>query len=290
MNKKTILITGINGFLGSHLAKTLNHHYNIIGLESSIGKFHRLEGCNFEIYLSQDNLESIFQKQKIFAIIHAATVYNSNGDSFDKMLNSNVILPVTLYKIANKFNVSKFINTDSFFNNPKYNYKYLLDYTLSKKHVIDWLVLEKGNCELINLKLFHVYGDNDSLSKFIPQMIYALKKNQEFIKLSLGEQKRDFIFIDDVVNAFKIVLECSLFNYAEIIEYEVGSGNSVSIKEIVETIKKITKSKTKLLFGELPYRENEIFDSFADNTKLTSLGWRPQSTLIEGLTFTINSL
>jgi nucleoside-diphosphate-sugar epimerase len=289
-DKKTILITGINGFLGSHLAKSLSHYYTVIGVESSNKNFHRLKGFSFKVYSSHDNLESIFIDHKIYAIIHTATVYRTNGESFDSLLKANVILPVLLYELANKFDVSKFINTDSFFNNPKYNYKYLLDYTLSKRHVIDWLILNKGCCSLINMKIYHMYGDNDSMSKFVSQMVFSIKNNQEFIKLSLGEQKRDFVFIEDVVSAYRIVLEKRTFSNEEIVEYEVGNGKSISIKEFVETIKEITNSKTKLLFGELPYRENEIFDSVADISKLLSLGWNPKYTLEEGLKHTINSL
>lgn len=290
MKKKSILITGINGFLGSHLAKTLCNKYDIIGLEFSNENLYRLKGISLKVYSSNDSLESIFQESKLFAVIHAATVYRANGESFESLVKTNVILPVALYELANKYKVEKFINTDSFFNNPIYNYKYLLDYTMTKRHVIEWLLLNKGDCSLINMKLFHVYGENDAISKFVPQMISLIKKNQDFIKLSPGEQKRDFIFIDDVVQAFGAVLESNLFCNERMIEYEVGIGKSISIKMFVESIKNITNSKSKLLFGELPYRENEIFDSVADISKLLSIGWCPKYTLEEGLIRTINSL
>ena len=47
---KTILITGINGFLGSHLAKTLSEKYNIIGLEYSLENLFRIAECNYKVY------------------------------------------------------------------------------------------------------------------------------------------------------------------------------------------------------------------------------------------------
>lgn len=58
---KTILITGINGFLGSHLAKALSADYNIVGLEYSLENLFRMEGSNIKIYSSKEDLEKIFK-------------------------------------------------------------------------------------------------------------------------------------------------------------------------------------------------------------------------------------
>jgi len=202
-------------------------------------------------------------------------------------MNSNIILPVKLYELANKYNVSKFLNSDSFFNNPDYNYDYLSDYTLSKRHVIEWLKLIRGKCELINMKIFHMFGNDDAPNKFVSQMISALQNNQPFVNLSLGEQKRDFIFIDDVVSAYRFILGNNQKSDNKMDEFEIGTGVTVSIRKFVELIKKITQSNTQLRFGAIPYRENEIMNSFADNRKLLSLGWTQQYSLIEGLNKTI---
>ena len=287
MEKNTILITGINGFLGSHLAKTLVLDYNIIGLESSVENLNRIKEYSFKVYSSKDNFENIFTENKIIAIIHAATVYSKINEPLEWLMNTNIILPVKLYELANKYNVSKFLNSDSFFNNPDYNYDYLSDYTLSKRHVIEWLKLIRGKCELINMKIFHMFGNDDAPNKFVSQMISALQNNQPFVNLSLGEQKRDFIFIDDVVSAYRFILGNNQKSDNKMDEFEIGTGVTVSIRKFVELIKKITQSNTQLRFGAIPYRENEIMNSFADNRKLLSLGWTQQYSLIEGLNKTI---
>jgi CDP-paratose synthetase len=290
MEKKTILITGINGFLGSHLAKTLVLDYNIIGLENSIENLNRIKEFSFKVYSSKDNLENIFTENKINAIIHAATVYSKINEPLEWLMNTNIILPVKLYELANKYNVSKFLNSDSFFNNPDYNYDYLSDYTLSKRQVIEWLKLIKGECELINMKIFHMFGNDDAPNKFVSQIISALQNNQPFVNLSLGEQKRDFIFIDDVVSAYRFILGNNQKSDNKMDEFEIGTGVTVSIRKFVELIKKITQSNTQLRFGALPYRGNEIMNSLADNSKLISLGWTQQFSLIEGLNKTIKPI
>ena len=97
-----------------------------------------------------------------------------------------------------------------------------------------------------------------------------------------GEQTRDFIYINDVVNAFYIVLN-SCFKLSSFQEFEIGSGKSYSIKEFANIIKTITKSKTDLKFGSLTYRKGEIMESQISNLDIRSLGWKPKYSLKKGL-------
>ena len=84
------------------------------------------------------------------------------------LLNTNLILPLELFQLAKQNNVKAFFNTDTFFNNPKYSYAYLPEYTLSKKHSLEWMLLNnnKNSLKLFNMKIFHMYGPNDSEKKF----------------------------------------------------------------------------------------------------------------------------
>lgn len=280
---QTILITGINGFLGSHLAKKLKEEYNIIGLEYSLKNLDRISNEKFHVYSSKDSLEEIFEQNNIFAVIHAATLYRKSNTPIENIINTNILLPVKLYELANSFDVNLFINTDSFFNNSKYNYSYLPDYTLSKKHVIEWLKLIKSNCKLVNMKIYHMYGPNDAPNKFVPQIIKKLQVNEPYIDTTQGEQTRDFVFIDDVVSSFSYVLKSYLKVPTSYIEYQVGTGKSISIKDFILTVKKLTKSDTELRFGALPYRKNEIMESVADTSLLQNLGWISNYTIEEGI-------
>lgn len=279
---RTILITGINGFLGSHLAKTLSKDYKIVGLEYSVKNLFRLKDYSFKVYSSDDETDTIFKENKIFAIIHAATIYRRSTEPIKNLILTNILLPVKLYELANCFNVTLFLNTDSFFNNENYNYSYLPDYTLSKKHALEWLKFIEGGCKLINMKIFHMYGAGDSQDKFIPQIISMLKNNEPYVDITSGKQTRDFIYISDVVAAYKLVLEkASLMEIY--LEFEVGTGKETSVKEIILEIEKTIKSKTKLNFGALNYRPNEIMKSKANIKALCDLGWKPQITIEEGL-------
>jgi CDP-paratose synthetase len=285
---KTILITGINGFLGSRLAIKLQTDYEVIGLEYNISGLNRLTGYSFKVYSSQENLENIFLENEVFAIIHAATLYRRNNEPVKNLIQTNVLLPVELYSLANKYNTNLFLNTDSFFNNSTFDYKYLVDYTLSKKQSLEWLKIMQNHCRLINMKIFHMYGKNDAPDKFIPKLLSDITNNVPIVDMTPGEQKRDFIYIDDVVNAFKIIMEKELELKDNFREFQIGNGKSFSIKELALAMVNITNSATKLNFGALPYRENEIMDSVSDNSTLVELGWKAGFSLIDGLKELIN--
>lgn len=133
------------------------------------------------------------------------------------------------------------------------------------------------------MKVFHMYGPNDTPSKFVPWVISAIKSGKKYLDLTPGEQKRDFIYIDDVVAAYEAVLKQSKNFSGAVSEFEVGTGYSVTIKEFVNSIKEITKSTTELKFGALPYRGNEMMDAKANNKQLIELGWKPMNTAVQGL-------
>ena len=288
--KKKILITGINGFLGSHIAKKLSEEYEVIGIEYSVGNLWRLDGAPFDVYSSSNaSFKKIFKKHQIFAIIHCATVYRAMNESVSDILKTNVLLPVKLYELANKFKVSIFLNTDSFFNDKKHQYSYLSEYTQSKNNALEWLKLlnVSGTCKLVNMKIFHMYGPGDALTKFIPSILSKINENEHSLDFTEGKQTRDFIYIDDVIGAFEMVLnKCSeITNYQE---FEIGTGNEVSLLEMVTLMKELTESTTKLNFGALPYRDGEIMRSNSDVTLLNKLGWFAEVSINDGLKRVIN--
>jgi len=286
---KTVLITGVNGFLGSHLASTLNKDFEVIGLVRDAKNIYRIKNLSIKIYSSKDLLENIFIENKIFAVIHTATVYKQKDDSSVSLLKTNVELPLTLAELISKYNAKVFLNTDSFFNNTSYSYSYLSEYTLTKKQSLDWLKLisNSKSFKLINMKIFHMYGDNDSESKFVPNLISEIKNNVNEIRMTEGNQTRDFIYIKDVVAAYRKVL-LSVDNIEDYQEYHIGTGLSTSIKNFTNTVKTILNSKSKILFGAIPYRTGEIMESKAENANLTSLGWKPEYSLERGLKDYIN--
>ena len=99
----------------------------------------------------------------------------------------------------------------------------------------------------------------------------------------MGEQKRDFIYIDDAVSVYILLVE-KLGQFSErYVEFDVGSGSSIPIRDFVENVHRLTQSDTKLMFGALPYRDGEVMASHANVEPLRKLGWTCQTTLEQGL-------
>ena len=136
---KTILITGINGYLGSHLAKALLKDYNIIGLEYSLENLFRIANCNYKVYAAKDGIpEEVFTEQTIDIILHTATFYGKNNEDYIQMFNTNLYSPLNLLDKAIKHKCQLFVNTDTVLD------RFVSTYALTKRQFQEWLYLRKS--------------------------------------------------------------------------------------------------------------------------------------------------
>ncbi|WP_066017634.1 NAD-dependent epimerase/dehydratase family protein [Endozoicomonas atrinae] len=280
-----ILLTGASGFLGSHLAKAfVNSGYEVHALIRKETKLSRLEGYeNKLIFHSRESgLDKAFDKNNPYkAIVHTATCYGRNGEKDTEIFDVNLKYPLDLLENAVLFDTKVFFNTDTVLD------KYLNSYSLSKKQFVEWgrNISERSSIRFCNIKLEHMYGPGDDDTKFTTNIINSCLNNVPVIKLTPGEQKRDFIYIKDVISAYQLLMECSELPSFE--DFELGTGDMISIREFVETVHNITTSKSKLDFTAYPYRKNELMESKADIKKLAELGWKPKFKLIDALQETI---
>lgn len=290
-----ILLTGATGFVGSHILEELldtGHRVSIITRNSSdlYRIRHRLDEVAQVYKVDQESLESILQKQQVEVIIHTATSYGRN-QLLSEQLEANIHFPVRLLELGERYQAKAFINTDTFFGKEQHNsYAYLDSYTKSKKFMDSMAkaYAASHSIKYVNMRLEHVYGPKDQENKFISAVMKSLLQESS-LQLTPGEQKRDFIFVKDVAKAYTTVLE-HLQTLPDEIEFEIGRGESVSIREFVELAHQLTASSTNLDFGMLPYRESEIMDSFADHKNLLTLGWEAETDLFAGILATIESL
>ena len=293
-----ILITGSTGFLGNHLARSLlKENHSVIALKRSFSDLRRIRDIENQIIfcdIDQTELKVPFVEHKIDIVIHAATFYGRNENSISLIEQSNVLFPLQLLELAEKYGCTAFINTDTFFNTDSSLYGYLNNYTLSKKHFKEWFksTLQDSSLKRINLRLQHVYGPDDNADKFIPWIMHQFINEVKEIPLTPGGQRRDFIFIDDVISAYLQIIK-KLDEIKGYWESDLGVGVTVTLKHFLLDIQRVYKegflknALAKLNFGALEYRTNEFFDIEEDIKNLSLLGWQANIDLKEGIKKTL---
>ena len=276
---KTILITGINGYLGSKLAHRYSKEYKIIGLGYSSTNLIRLKEAPIEVYFSKNGIpDELFANHTIDIIIHTATHYGRNKETNGQLTYSNTYLPLLLLEKAVQNKCSLFINTDTVLDRLTSNY------ALSKKQFRDWLLFfaNLNSIKVINLKVEHFYGPGTNNFNFITQIVQKMLRNEVVIPLTKAEQNRDFLFIDDLLGVYDIMLK-NHPHFKHFEEFDVGTGINTNLKEILEFIKEKTHSTSVLDYGAIPYRLNELMVSKNDVRKLKELGWSQKHKIKDGL-------
>ncbi len=289
---KQILLTGVTGFLGSFLAHAfLQQGYIVHGLKRLNSSLYRLQDVvdkdQLKLINSEDvNWKFFFLQNKIEAIVHTATMYGRLGEGMDIMEKVNTQLPSLLWGFAGEYKVPLFINTDTFMPADTSMEDRYYNYCRTKKAFLEYAKHKpQGGTKFVNLVVYHMYGPNDNPTKFLPVMISKLISNESEINLTPGDQQRDFIFINDVVNAFVKTLH-EAENLPHFSEFQIGTGTLRSIRELLELAKQYTGSASKLLWGALPYPPGEVMFSSADTSANGALSWHADTVLEAGLKIT----
>jgi CDP-paratose synthetase len=281
-----VLLTGGTGFLGSNLLRRFcDSQANVVLLKRSTSSLGRIQDLlpSIKTYdLDRVELAQVFSENQFDLILHCATDYGRKQVEPTQLVEANLILPLSLLQWAEKCGVPTFVNTDTILD------KRVSHYSLSKRQFFDWLKVYSGRLACINVALEHFYGPDDDETKFVSSMITSLIRGEPRIELTPGLQKRDFIYIDDVVSAFSLILAHAATTGPGLYSYEIGSGERIEIRQLVTLIQRLSgNERTELGFGSLPYRENEVMESNVDLRALQGLGWQPLVSLKEGLTRTI---
>lgn len=291
MPAKNILLTGATGFLGSHLLEAfIADGYSVVVLKRSTSDSWRINHL-LESFISYDvdliPIETAFVKNKIEYVVHTACNYGRESESIHEIVETNVAFGLKLLDFCTKYNIQTFINTDTLLP------KDLNEYSLSKKQFVEWMRQYSDRLQVLNLKLEHMYGPKDESTKFIPWVVTQLKQNVSEIKLTLGEQKRDFIHVKDVVSAFITTIN-NAQQLNSFIEFDVGTGQLVTVKAFITQIKNLLEEQkghsidTFLNFGAIPYREREMMTVNVDINPLSRLGWRANVSTKKGIYELIN--
>lgn len=299
---KTILLTGATGFLGSHIAEILlKQGFKVIALKRAGSNLNRCNGFKNQIewiecdHLNEIDSQIIHTKPEI--LIHAAWngVKALDRDNWAEQ-EKNISFLVPLFEIVKKTNISKIIalgsqaeygNFDSAVDE-NYNLNPNTAYGIAKvkASVLLKTFAEQNKVEWYWLRLFSIFGPKEDSGWLFPTAISHLIE-QKKMPLTACEQKYDYLFTQDFASGILKVVECEN-NCSGI--YNFSSNNSQKLKEIlIDLEKRLSPNKKILLFGELPYRPNQVMHMQGNSDRFyETFKFQPTYSIYDGLNETID--
>ena len=303
MNKKKILITGANGFVGKNLSYHMMEHYH--------NKYQiHLPGRHLLDCTNQQNIQQYFDFYKPDIVIHLAGKVGgvkANKNAMGDFFYQNAIMSILLMEECRKRNVEKFIGLAAgcgYPNNLKPPYreedffhgfpeKSSYGYSMAKKNLVTQAMAYKEQYDFNSTILLpaNLYGPHDNFNLEECHVVPALiKKFCDAVRDGLptvevwgsGLATRDFLYVEDMVKAIIQSLDIN-----DVGPFNVGSGREVSIKELAEIIKEVSgfKGEIRYQMGEPEGQESRYYDmsKFED-----TFGYIPDTPLNVGLKKTVD--
>ncbi len=149
-------------------------------------------------------------------------------------------------------------------------------YGLSKKVGEELIRFYSENFVILRMSNTYGPGGRPFYNSVIATFAHLIKENKPLTIFGDGSQSRDFVFVDDVADAF---LKAALSK--DVGEFNICTGESVSLNEVIDTISRITKMPVKKVFKPLVVKEIRQRGSY-EKAK-NAFGWKPSHTFIEGM-------
>jgi len=268
-----ILVTGSKGFIGKQVLKQLKK--SEIVLDSINSK-----------QIDLQNIKEVMKIKPADIVIHLGGKTKKDL-SKNEYFNNNVLGTLNILEYCMEKNIKKLIFVSSYvYGNPKYlpiDEKHPVsphnEYTKSK-HLAEQLCefyAKNYNLNVVILRPFNIFGKTSKGDFLISNLFRSIKTNEKILIFNKNS-KRDFLYIDDFVD---VILEIKDLDIKFDI-FNIGSGLSISFKEIINEIEKITSKKIDLEYRE----EQEIFieEIRADISKIKQkIKWNPKISISEGL-------
>lgn len=278
-----VLLTGASGFIGKTLSSYLEKlGYQVLKFTRELGdianktSWESIEKTEFVIHLASRNFVPDSWKESS-EFLESNVVGTSRALEYAKIHNAKTIY-VSAYLYGTPTDLPINENHPISPNNPYALSKFLAE-EVCKFHAN---FLEQS---ITILRLFNVYGPGQRTEFLIPTLVSQCLNGNVISVLDL-KPKRDYVFIEDVLDA----IQKGMNKAGGLQIYNIGSGLSYSVKEIIDIIQKICGSNLPVKSQDV-VRPNEINDVVADISRARkNLGWIPKSDIFEGLNHTITSI
>ena len=311
---KKILITGVAGFIGYHLAdKLLSKNYQIIGIDNlndyydPILKQDRLNNLkkfsNFEFhkidFIQNNELTSIFNNNQFNQVIHlgaqAGVRYSITNPQF--YIDTNITGFLNILENCNNYNVENIIyassssiygdNNDLLFSENDKTEKQISMYGVSKKtnELMAHTYSNLYGLKTIGLRFFTVYGPWGRPDMALYIFTKAIIENKNIDLFNKGSHTRSFTYISDIVEPIYRLIKINENNQKILSNNDIlniGGAEPVKLLRFIDIIEDYLGKKAKIKLK--PMQQGDIQDTNADITKLKKItDYKPQVDIEEGI-------
>jgi UDP-glucose 4-epimerase len=276
-----VLVTGITGFLGSHIAENLvANDIQVIGLKRSGSDIWRCREFESKIHWVDIDDNGSFKEEltklSFDTLIHGAWIGVEANDRDNWSLQSkNISFLVDLLEVAKEVGVKKFIFLGS---QAEYG---IITGKISEDHKVNALNAYAGvklacleiveafckahDINWIWLRLFSLFGEKENENWLIPSLIKSMLHNKE-MDFTSGEQKYAYLYVKDFASILNKIIMMPVHSGI----YNVSSNKTRTVKSLIEDIRNAVNPKFILNFGALNQRNNQSMHMEGDILKLTA--------------------
>jgi UDP-glucose 4-epimerase len=298
-----VLVTGGAGFIGSHLVDRLvQEGHDVVVVDNlSTGKRKNVNRAAtfYRADIQSSRLERVFRNERPSVVMHLAAQMNVRRSVDDPMFDASVNILGTLNVIeqAARHGARKVVFASSggaiygeqdIFPAPEsHPTRPLSPYGISKlsgEHYLSYYQRVSG-IQTVSLRFANVYGprqDPEGEAGVVAIFIQKMLTGEQPVINGNGRQTRDFVFVEDVVEANLSVMGQGIEGV-----FNVGTSTETTVNELFAILKELTKSDCKEVHG--PAKKGEQLRSTIDATKLRQqLGWEAKVGSSEGLRKTVD--
>jgi ADP-L-glycero-D-manno-heptose 6-epimerase len=297
-NQMQILVTGGSGFVGQNLTKRLiadGHNVTIV----STGTEPKIDGVKKVLYMGLTGID-MKECQGMDVVIHQMANNDTRCTDKNEMERANVFGPIKLFEVAANFGCKKFVYASSTAVYGASPAPYYEDRTEIKplnvygesKAKFDAFAMRFSrdyHVYVTGLRYCNIYGPGEEHKgkrmSMIGQIIRQIKAGVSPKLFTDGEQKRDWIYVDDVVNANLLAMSRDEGKFGEI--YNIGSGKAETFNDIVKTTVKnmiVPLQATTPEYIDCPFKdEYQDFTECCIDKAKRDLGFEPKYDLQLGI-------
>jgi UDP-glucose 4-epimerase len=291
-------VTGVTGFLGSRLVhRLLSCGWSVVGLLRPGGSRPVFAHSPRLAFVEADLSGGVVGHQARAALRDVSTVYHLAGAGLHEarplspgaIARTNVIGTLAVLDLVEAIGAVRLVHCGSGLEygpgqhlNEDAPLRPVGSYAATKAAASLVVQAAASAAAVVILRPFTIYGPGDSAHSLVSQSIASALRGEDIL-VTPGEQTRDFIYVDDVVEALRLAgtaeAPSGVFN--------VATGTETSVRTLVEMIVEVCGSG-RPRFGALPYRSGDPSRSFGDpGLAVRELGWSPQTSLRVGLERTV---